>query len=193
MAARLAGSAKPALQRGAQKLPLQTRLRRPRRLRLPHSQGLLRSFPGSLRRVQARDVAKRDRPALAASRSQAADNSSGAMPSPSKRRASCTRSRLSSHLRWHHQSEVCGEMTYEKIAGGPELLAWFGQKPTFHDAEILSLSLNRTGVSKLTITAGSALMLLIKRDTASLISMQSSLSPSKILWTCSWMASATRT
>ncbi|MBB2699085.1 UNVERIFIED_ORG: hypothetical protein GGI66_003767 [Rhizobium esperanzae] len=40
-------------------------------------------------------------------------------------------------------------MTYEKIAGGPELLAWFGQKPTFHDAEILSLSL--TGVSKLTI------------------------------------------
>ncbi|ARQ58088.1 MULTISPECIES: Imm50 family immunity protein [Rhizobium] len=42
-------------------------------------------------------------------------------------------------------------MTYEKIAGGPELLAWFGQKPTFHDAEILSLSLNRTGVSELTI------------------------------------------
>ncbi|WP_038688608.1 hypothetical protein [Rhizobium etli] len=42
-------------------------------------------------------------------------------------------------------------MTYEKIAGGPELQAWFRQKPTFHDAEILSLSLNRTGVSELTI------------------------------------------
>ncbi|WP_245424543.1 hypothetical protein [Rhizobium sophoriradicis] len=83
-------------------------------------------------------------------------------------------------------------MTYEKIAGGPELLAWFGQKPTFHDAEILSLSLNRTGVSELTIhgwiaTDG------VEMDTASLTSMQSSLSPSKILWTCSWTASATRT
>ncbi|MBY5817414.1 hypothetical protein HFN60_17470 [Rhizobium leguminosarum] len=42
-------------------------------------------------------------------------------------------------------------MTYEKIPGGPELLAWFGQKPTFHDAEILSLALNRTGISELKI------------------------------------------
>lgn len=42
-------------------------------------------------------------------------------------------------------------MIYEDIPGGPELLAWFGQEPTFHDAEILSLSLNRSGVSELKI------------------------------------------
>ncbi|MEB3043649.1 hypothetical protein [Rhizobium mulingense] len=42
-------------------------------------------------------------------------------------------------------------MIYEKIEGGPELLAWFGQNPTFHDAAILSLSLNRTGASELMI------------------------------------------
>ncbi len=42
-------------------------------------------------------------------------------------------------------------MIYEDIPGGPELLAWFGQEPTFHDAEIISLSLNRSGVSELKI------------------------------------------
>ncbi|WP_018902024.1 Imm50 family immunity protein [Rhizobium sp. 2MFCol3.1] len=42
-------------------------------------------------------------------------------------------------------------MTYSDVAGGDELLRWFGQVPTFHDAEIISLSLNRTGTSELRI------------------------------------------
>lgn len=42
-------------------------------------------------------------------------------------------------------------MIYKDIPGGPELLAWFGQEPTFHDAEILGLSLNRSGVSELKV------------------------------------------
>src|SRR4028118_2120904 len=33
------------------------------------------------------------------------------------------------------------------IPGGPELLAWFGHVPSFHNAEIISLHLNRTGPS----------------------------------------------
>ncbi|CDM62209.1 hypothetical protein LPU83_pLPU83d_0839 (plasmid) [Rhizobium favelukesii] len=31
------------------------------------------------------------------------------------------------------------------------LLAWFGEVPTFHDAEIISLSLSRTGASEVEI------------------------------------------
>jgi hypothetical protein len=42
-------------------------------------------------------------------------------------------------------------MIYEDIPGGQELLAWFGQEPTFHDAEIISLTLNRLGASELKI------------------------------------------
>lgn len=42
-------------------------------------------------------------------------------------------------------------MIYGDIPGGPELLAWFGQEPAFHDAEIIGLSLNRSGVSELKI------------------------------------------
>ena len=38
---------------------------------------------------------------------------------------------------------------YELVPGGPELLRWFGQVPTFHDAEILSLHLRRKGQSVL--------------------------------------------
>jgi Immunity protein 50 len=37
------------------------------------------------------------------------------------------------------------------IPGGPELLAWFGYVPSFHDAEIIDLHLNRTGPSTLRI------------------------------------------
>ena len=36
---------------------------------------------------------------------------------------------------------------YDAVPGGPELLRWFGQTPTFHDAEILSLELRRKGQS----------------------------------------------
>lgn len=42
-------------------------------------------------------------------------------------------------------------MNYSDVTGGDELLAWFGGVPTFHDAEIISLSLNRTGASELRI------------------------------------------
>ncbi|WP_249406579.1 Imm50 family immunity protein [Rhizobium sp. CFBP 13726] len=42
-------------------------------------------------------------------------------------------------------------MNYSSLVGGDELLAWFGQPPTFHDAEIVSLSLNRSGVSELKV------------------------------------------
>lgn len=42
-------------------------------------------------------------------------------------------------------------MIYEDIPGGVELLAWFGRQPTFHDGEILSLTLNRSGISELKI------------------------------------------
>lgn len=42
-----------------------------------------------------------------------------------------------------------GTVTYDEIAGGAELVRWFGQEPTFHDAEILSLHLRRKGQSSL--------------------------------------------
>ena len=42
-------------------------------------------------------------------------------------------------------------MIYADVPGGEELLAWFGKVPTFHDAEIISLSLTRTGTSELKI------------------------------------------
>ncbi len=38
---------------------------------------------------------------------------------------------------------------YDAVAGGAELVRWFGQVPTFHDAEILSLHLRRKGQSVL--------------------------------------------
>ena len=40
---------------------------------------------------------------------------------------------------------------YPEVPGGPELLGWFGQVPTFHDAEILGLNLRRSGQSTLTL------------------------------------------
>ena len=42
-------------------------------------------------------------------------------------------------------------MVYADVPGGEELLAWFEKVPTFHDAEIISLSLSRTGTSELKI------------------------------------------
>ena len=38
---------------------------------------------------------------------------------------------------------------YEAVSGGADLVHWFGKVPTFHDAEILSLHLRRTGQSVL--------------------------------------------
>lgn len=38
-------------------------------------------------------------------------------------------------------------MNYSDVVEGDELLRWFGEVPTFHDSEILSLSLRRTGSS----------------------------------------------
>jgi hypothetical protein len=37
------------------------------------------------------------------------------------------------------------------ISGAAELFAWFGFWPDFHDAEIISLALNRSGISTLQI------------------------------------------
>jgi len=38
---------------------------------------------------------------------------------------------------------------YDAVPGGADLVRWFGQVPTFHDAEILSLHLRRKGPSVL--------------------------------------------
>jgi hypothetical protein len=38
---------------------------------------------------------------------------------------------------------------YDEVAGGADLVRWFGQVPTFHDGEILSLHLRRKGQSVL--------------------------------------------
>ena len=47
-----------------------------------------------------------------------------------------------------------GERTiYDAVAGGAELVRWFGQAPSFHDAEILSLCLHRKGDSLLRLHA----------------------------------------
>lgn len=40
---------------------------------------------------------------------------------------------------------------FKSIPGGAELLAWFGYVPSFHDAEIIDLHLNRHGPSTLRI------------------------------------------
>jgi hypothetical protein len=43
------------------------------------------------------------------------------------------------------------EQTYRSISGGPELLDYFSSVPSFHDAEIIGLELNRTSASYLKI------------------------------------------
>ena len=43
------------------------------------------------------------------------------------------------------------ETVYANIPGGPELLAWLGCTPTFHDAEIVNLDLHRRGASRLSV------------------------------------------
>ena len=40
---------------------------------------------------------------------------------------------------------------YERIHGGPELLAWFGQVPIFGDGEVVALDLRRQGESRLVV------------------------------------------
>jgi hypothetical protein len=40
---------------------------------------------------------------------------------------------------------------FEQVPGGPELRKWFGGIPSFHDAEILSLYLDRAGSSRIRI------------------------------------------
>jgi len=40
---------------------------------------------------------------------------------------------------------------YDELPGGPELLRWFGEVPSFHDAEIVSLDLRRWGQSALCV------------------------------------------
>jgi hypothetical protein len=43
------------------------------------------------------------------------------------------------------------ESIYRQISGGVDLLEWFGNVPSFHDAEIVSLVLNRRSPSSLTV------------------------------------------
>ncbi|MFN0192028.1 MAG: Imm50 family immunity protein [Aestuariivirga sp.] len=43
------------------------------------------------------------------------------------------------------------EAVYRSLPGGPELFAWFGKVPSFHDAEIVSCHLNRRAPSHLRI------------------------------------------
>jgi hypothetical protein len=38
-------------------------------------------------------------------------------------------------------------LIYDEVAGGADLMRWFGQVPSFHDAEILKLVLCRKGRS----------------------------------------------
>ena len=45
------------------------------------------------------------------------------------------------------------ETIYAGIPGGPELLTWFGRVPTFHDAEIVSITLSRRAPGTLSIHA----------------------------------------
>ena len=45
------------------------------------------------------------------------------------------------------------ETIYANIQGGPNLLAWFGHIPDFHDAEIVSFGLRRRAPSMLVIHA----------------------------------------
>jgi hypothetical protein len=45
------------------------------------------------------------------------------------------------------------ETVYASIPGGSNLIAWFGQIPDFHDAEIVSLGLRRRAPSMLVIHA----------------------------------------
>ena len=45
------------------------------------------------------------------------------------------------------------EAIYASIPGGSDLVAWFGHAPSFHDAEIVSFSLNRRSASKLVLHA----------------------------------------
>jgi len=43
------------------------------------------------------------------------------------------------------------ESLLQAISGAQQLFDWFGSWPSFHDAEVLSIELNRTGPSKLRV------------------------------------------
>jgi hypothetical protein len=45
------------------------------------------------------------------------------------------------------------EKIYANIPGGPDLVTWFGRVPSFHDAEIVNVNLNRRMPSTLSIHA----------------------------------------
>src|SRR3974390_2937307 len=46
---------------------------------------------------------------------------------------------------------MIAETTYDSIAGGRELIDWFGYVPRFHDAELLEIMLASKGPSTLRI------------------------------------------
>jgi Immunity protein 50 len=43
------------------------------------------------------------------------------------------------------------EDALKSIPGAAELVSWFGRWPSFHDAEVINLTLNRSGVSTLKV------------------------------------------
>jgi hypothetical protein len=45
------------------------------------------------------------------------------------------------------EASVVNDEILRQIPGGPELVAWFGHVPAFHDAEVLSVALDRKGPS----------------------------------------------
>lgn len=52
-------------------------------------------------------------------------------------------------MAWAASLQFPGEL--EGIAGARELYEWFGYWPSFHDAEVISLQLNRRGVSSMAV------------------------------------------
>jgi hypothetical protein len=47
---------------------------------------------------------------------------------------------------------------YESIHGGSDLLKWFGRVPSFHDAEIINLTLDHAGPSRLVLHGWNMIM-----------------------------------
>jgi hypothetical protein len=61
---------------------------------------------------------------------------------------------LADIAQWPFHAGMIGDQIphiYDEVPGGPELLRWFGRVPSFHDAEIISLDLRRSGKSFLRV------------------------------------------
>jgi hypothetical protein len=54
-------------------------------------------------------------------------------------------------LHWQNKKAMTGPVEIKEISGAAELHDWFGYWPDFHDAEIISLHLNRKGSASLRV------------------------------------------